>query len=178
MHESPLPAFAGWSNFYTITGSSAAALTGLMFVVVTLIVDRSRSTDAAHEGTSIFSTPTVVHFCAAFLISGLMAVPWQALLFARITLGFAGASGLAYVLHVIYRTFRLTSYRPVLEDWIWFATLPLVAYVVALTSAIGLRAPAAPFGLAGATLLLIFIGIHNSWDIVTYLALEQVQDTK
>jgi hypothetical protein len=51
----------GWERFYVIVGSSAAALTGLMFVVITLIADsempRSPGTVAA------FGTPTVVHFC-------------------------------------------------------------------------------------------------------------------
>ena len=29
--------------------------------------------------------------------------------------------------------------------------------------------------IAAATLLLLFIGIHNAWDVVTYLALEYSQ---
>jgi hypothetical protein len=31
-----------WSNFYTMTGSAAAALTGLMFVVITLVTGVER----------------------------------------------------------------------------------------------------------------------------------------
>jgi hypothetical protein len=32
------PSFlSAWSNFYVMTGSAAAALTGLMFVVITLV---------------------------------------------------------------------------------------------------------------------------------------------
>ena len=31
--------FAGWENFYVIVGSSAGALIGLQFVVITLIAD-------------------------------------------------------------------------------------------------------------------------------------------
>jgi hypothetical protein len=30
------------------------------------------------------------------------------------------------------------------------------------------------FVIAGAALLLLFIGIHNSWDTVTYIALDRM----
>ena len=32
------------------------------------------------------------------------------------------------------------------------------------------------FALAGANLLLIFIGIHNAWDVVTYIAIQLPED--
>lgn len=35
-----LPALSAWTNFYVIIGSSAGALTGLTFVVVTLMPRR------------------------------------------------------------------------------------------------------------------------------------------
>jgi len=45
---------APWSNYYVITGSSAAALTGLMFVVITLVASVERLRRApdgiAHRG--------------------------------------------------------------------------------------------------------------------------------
>ena len=36
------------------------------------------------------------------------------------------------------------------------------------------------FGIAAVTMLLLFIGIHNAWDVVTYMAFErsQPQDNK
>ena len=36
MEPAAVSPFAAWENFYVIVGSSAAALTGLQFVVVTL----------------------------------------------------------------------------------------------------------------------------------------------
>ena len=107
MQDTASSPIAAWSNFYVITGSSAAALTGLMFVVITLVAgDRSRRT---YEGTATFSTPTVLHFCAALLVSAILLL--------------------------------------------WAPTETL-------------------FALAGANVLLIFIGIHNAWDVVTYIAVE------
>jgi hypothetical protein len=176
MHE---PLFSSWENFYVIMGSSSAALTGLMFVVVTLSTER-RVPDpgARREGTATFSTPTVIHFCAAFLVSGIMAAPWASVIYVEAIFGLGGLCGIAYILHIMRRAKRMTLYTPDTEDWVWFVVLPLVAYVLITVSAVLLVAAstASLFVLAGATMMLIFIGIHNAWDVVTYLAIEQNQD--
>jgi hypothetical protein len=172
MHDTAPSVITAWANFYVITGSSAAALTGLMFVVITLVAgDRSRTT---HEGIATFSTPTVVHFCAALLLSAILSAPWRSLTHASALLGLTGLCGIVYVARVILRTHRLTTYDPGIDDWIWFAILPSIAYVTIVAAAILLpRVPTeALFALAGANLLLIFIGIHNAWDVVTYIAVE------
>jgi uncharacterized membrane protein len=97
-----------WSSFYVIVGSSAGALIGLQFVVLTLIVARR---------------------------------------------------------------LRLQSvYRRVFEDWLFHVMLPLVAYAMLVVSAGVAVSHARPslFLVGAATLLLLFVGIHNAWDAVTY----------
>ena len=32
------------------------------------------------------------------------------------------------------------------------------------------------FAIGAATLLLIFVGIHNAWDVVTYLAIANAEE--
>ena len=172
MVETAPSVLAPWSSFYIITGSSAAALTGLMFVVITLVtgVERARR---SRDGISTFSTPTVAHFCAALLVSLILSAPWRSLVHPATLLGLTGLSGVVYVLGVMYRTRRVTAYRADLEDWVWYSILPFVTYGAILAGAIMLVAiPAkAPFALAGGVALLIFIGIRNAWDVVTFLAL-------
>jgi hypothetical protein len=76
---------------------------------------------------------------------------------------------------VIWRTARQTGYRPVLEDWLWHAAFPFAAYVTLLIAA-SLFADAPEswlFAIAAITLFLLFIGIHNAWDAVTYIATSQ-----
>jgi len=51
-----MPAFAGRENFYVIVGSSACALIGLQFVVITLIVDGPIAPGLAQAGDA-FATP-------------------------------------------------------------------------------------------------------------------------
>src|SRR2546425_4199589 len=69
----PAP-FSAWESLYVIIGSSAAALTGLQFVVVVL------GAEARSIGPEVgaFGTPTVVHFCAVLLMSAILSVPWRA----------------------------------------------------------------------------------------------------
>src|SRR6266699_5877851 len=169
---SPLPT---WQNFYVITGSAAAALTGLMFVVITLIA-RARMRRSS-ETVGAFGTPTVVHFCAALLVAAILSAPWQALWYAGLLLGLAGLGGVTYVVIVVRRARRQTDYQPVLEDWLWYTVFPLVSYTALLVAAIVLPGNPAPalFVIGAGTVLLLFTGIHNAWDTVTYLAIERSQ---
>ena len=168
--DAGLPFLTEWSSFFAMTGTSAATLTGLMFVVLTLVSRASRR--SRQDGIATFSTPTMLHFCAALYLSAVLAAPWRSLSYVSILLAIAGLYGIVYILRIMYRTKRLEIYVADLEDWIWYTILPFVAYIAVFASSIGLlAAPArALFALAGAVVLLIFIGIRNSWDIVTYIA--------
>ncbi len=164
-----------WQNFYVIIGSSAAALTGLMFVVITLIAGTREP--RASEAVAAFSTPNIVHFCAALLVAAILSAPWQVLWHVSLLLGLCGLGGVAYLVIVLRRTLRQTSYQPVLEDWLWHTVFPFVSYAALVVAAMlfpGHPAPAL-FVIAAVTLLLLFIGIHNAWDTVTYVAFERSQ---
>jgi hypothetical protein len=173
MDETPLKA---WEAFYVIVGSSAGALTGLQFVVLTLIgesdnVPRSGATIAA------YGSPNVVHFCTALLISALCSAPWHGLGSPGVALSLCGVGGLIYSIAVLRRAQRQRDYQPVLEDWIWHTILPFVAYGALVYSGVTLSS-ATDLGVelvGGATLLLVFIGIHNAWDTVTYITIERAR---
>jgi hypothetical protein len=63
----------------------------------------------------------------------------------------------------------------VLKDWVWHTVLPFIAYPTLLAAAavLVLHASAALFAIAATALLLLFVGIHNAWDTVTFIAVEQ-----
>jgi hypothetical protein len=170
--EHALSPLAVWESFYVIVGSSAGALTGLQFVVIVLA---SETNALRVPTTSAFATPTVVHFCAALLISAIMSAPWEGLWSAELVVGACGVAGLVYVVMVVIQLRRQTHYVPVLEDWIWHCALPFVSYAALLSAPIILRwHPRASLFMIGATtLLLLFIGIHNAWDSVTYIAIQR-----
>lgn len=172
-----LTAFSSWESFYVIVGSSAAALTGLQFVVIALIADAPMKRSLNEINT--FGTPTVVHFGAVLLMSALLSAPWHRLSTAGVILGAMGAGGVVYELVVLSRT-RRTGYRPVMEDWIWHVILPVLAYLGIFGAAIALptRPEPALFAVAAASLALLFIGIHNAWDTVTYIAVTRDKSTE
>lgn len=162
-----------WESFYVIVGSSAAALTGLMFVVMALVSDirapRSSGSVAA------FGTPNIVHFCFVLLLAGTLTAPWPSVSSLSLATAVIGAAGVVYTLIVIRRAIRLKDYRAVLEDWVWHAVFPLAAYAAVVAAGLvvpsGMVAP--PFVIGAATLLLIFAGIHNAWDTVTYVTVSR-----
>src|SRR5205814_10035672 len=86
----------------------------------------------------------------------------------------SGRCGRRYIVSGLRRTRRQTEYQPVLEDWLWHTVFPLVSYTALLVAALLLPGNPAPalFVIAAATVLLLFIGIHNAWDNVTYIAIE------
>jgi len=173
MAESAPSVLAAWSNFYIMTGSAAASLTGLMFVVITLVSGEER-VRATPDGISTFSTPTVAHFSTALLVSAILAAPWRLLIHPAILLGLLGLASIAYLIRITFLTRKMTAYVPDLEDWTWFTILPLVAYGAILAGAIGLPTTwaEAPFALAAGVVLLLFLGIRNAWDVVTFLAIK------
>jgi len=171
VQETTAPLLAAWGSFYVIVGSSGAALTGLMFVVITLINDSARR--RTQDAIATFSTPSIIHFGAVLLVSAIISAPWRTLGPVGLTIGLGGVASLIYITVVIARMFKVRVYKPVLEDWIFHAVLPAISYLTLLGSAVSLprHAGASLFAIGGATLLLLFIGIHNAWDTVTFLVL-------
>jgi hypothetical protein len=168
---------AKWSNFYVIVGSAAGALIGLQFVVLTLIAVRPATASA--EAGAAFGSPTVVHFCAALFVSALLLAPWQTISVPEILWGLLGFVGAAYTLIVARRMRKQDAYKPVFEDWLFHVALPGVAYAVLAVSSF--TAPShtreSLFGVGGVALLLLFIGIHNAWDAVSYHVLVKMAET-
>ena len=174
MNESPVAAIAAWSTFYTMVGSAAAGLTGLMFVVIGLVMGRTRRRRPT-DGLSVFSTPTVVHFGATLLVAVILMAPWHSVPPPAVLVGFTGLLGVAYMLRLIYRTRNLASYRADIDDWAWYNVLPFVAYgALSIGGFWGLASiERSLFVVGGAAVLLMFIGIRNAWDIVTYIAISE-----
>jgi hypothetical protein len=162
---------SNWENFYVIVGSSGGALIGLQFVVITLIADRRH---LANRGSlSAFGTPTVVHFSGALIVSAIMSAPWPSLSLLRAAIGACGICGLAYGAVVIRRARQQTDYKPVWEDWLYYAALPWTAYAVLVLAAFFLptHTQTSAFFIAGVALGVLLIGIHNAWDTVTHIVI-------
>ena len=168
-----------WETFFFLIGSSGAALTGLMFVVITLAADSSlpRTPDTVNA----FASPNVIHFVAVFFLSAVLTAPWQRLRDPAHVVGAGALAGIVYVLIVLRRMLRQSGagYKPVLEDWVWHVFLPMIAYAMLFVGAAGLSHDQRwAFFLIGVVLMLLLsIGIHNAWDTVTYMVMNRNEES-
>ncbi len=66
---------------------------------------------------------------------------------------------------------RQAGYKPVWEDWLWYATLPCSAYAALAIAALFLSTVTrlALFTIGAAALALLFSETHNAWDAVTHI---------
>jgi hypothetical protein len=164
---SPLSA---WDNFYVVVGSSAGALTGLTFIAITLLPDERR--DTANLAVPAFTTPTVVHFAMALLISAALSAPWPSLASLSALLIVVGFGMLAYGIIVVRRLRRVEKYDLALEDWLLYGACPLLVYAGLIMAGVFLPNHPTPalFGVAGVLLALLAMALHNVWDVVTFIA--------
>lgn len=165
-----MTALAGWENFYVIVGSSAGALIGLQFVVITLIAEFPNTRDM-ERASSAFATPTIVHFGSVLLLAAIGSVPWHGIGAAAISWGVLGVAGATIYVVIVPRRVRIQqAYSPHFEDRLFHALLPFAGYATLFGSAYAAQSNVggALFVAGAAALVLLFVGIHNAWDAVTY----------
>jgi hypothetical protein len=163
-----LPKLEPWHDFYLVVGTGAAALTGLLFVIVSLgphvVANNTRT------GVRAFISPIAAHFTTVVVASSVMLVPEIPFQVLGAMLGVAGLGGLIYTAwtraHQRWRAGEL----PVL-DWIWFVGLPYLCFAAMFASgaAIAMREALGLHGIAATLLFMIVVGIRNAWDIVLWV---------
>lgn len=165
---------ADWQNFYVIVGSSAGALTGLQFVVMTLLAQAEKA--GSMTEVRAFGTPTVIHFCTALVVSAVMSAPWRSLAAMSGCLAVFGGAGVIYSISVMWHAHK-AEYNPDASDWIWYTGCPLLAHLGLAGAAVMLweHATWPLFAVAGISLLFLLLGVRNSWDTVTYIAVHRKQ---
>jgi hypothetical protein len=173
-----MTALASWQNFYVIAGSSSGALIGLQFVVLSLITN-TPAVRTNREAGHAFATPTIVHFAAVLGLSGALSAPWETMAAPSILWGLVGVTGVIYAVIVARRMRAQAAYQPEFEDWLFHGLLPFAAYgtMAVAAYAAGSHLREALFGVGAAVLLLLFVGIHNAWDAVTYHVFVRTTET-
>jgi hypothetical protein len=162
-------ALHAWHEFYLLVGSAAAALTGLMFVVVSISPGTIATRPAA--GIRAFITPTIVFYATVLVVSALMLAPHAAPRLVAILLALGGLAGLAYMVWIdAHRQWRRSKLG--LDDWYWYVAQPALGYVllVAAGIALWLRLAAGAWLVALSAVLLLVVGIRNGWDLAIWMA--------
>jgi hypothetical protein len=171
-------ALGGWSNFYVVMGSASAALTGLMFVVVTLIA--RRATGSSHDTYHAFGTPIVVHFTFVLMMAGVLTMPGHTNWSAAACAGLLSLAGTGYLAVSAVLMRRQNEYQPDAEDWFWYLVAPAIVYVACAIASLSIpwHPAGALYGIAAAVMVQLFIGIHNAWDTAAYIAVESARESE
>jgi hypothetical protein len=156
-----------WHDFYVLVGTGGAALTGLLFVVVSL--GPNVVAQRVGRGVRAFISPIATHFIFAFVLACIMLAPGMPGPILATCLAGGGLGGAFYTgwtsVHVQARNLSML-------DRIWFAWLPLLIFLFLFACALAVLAhwELALYGIAAATVMLIVTGLRNAWDIVLWMA--------
>lgn len=163
--------FEGWSEFYVMSGSAAAVLIGLIFVVITLMQDRSRSSVLA--GSKLYMGPIVLHMSFVLVLSAAALAPG---ITARSYALIAGVAALWGLARGVYSTWGIRRLGPDAEihwtdEW-FYGVIPAVFYVALAIVAFAVWRGLAwsPYAVAAVVTALVLLSVRNEWDLVTWLA--------
>ena len=165
----PGDTLAHWHDFYTLLGTAAGTLVGLLFVAATVRSGVFSSDRPAPM--RVFLSASVVHFSSVLFVSLIVMAPVE----SEVVLGvMVLACGFVCIVYygLIWRDAVRDGLaaRIDLEDRVWYAVLPVVAYLAEAASGIMLAfgAEAASMALAMSLGALLLVGIHNAWDITVW----------
>jgi hypothetical protein len=163
--------FEHWGEFYLLAGSAAAVLIGLIFVVVTLMQDKSRS--SMLYGSKLYMGPVVLQVSFVLVLSAAALTPdigsrsfglitaavalWGVTRGVQSFLGIAGLTG---------------EDAPHWSDKWCYGVLPTLIFLSLGLVAWGFLSDAAwaVHGVAVVTTAILVLAIRNEWDLVTWLA--------
>jgi hypothetical protein len=163
--------FDHWSEFFLLAGSAAAVLIGLIFVVISLMGDRPRSSVLA--GSKLYMGPIVLGVSFVLVLSAAALTPGItrgefALIAVVVSLW-----GLARGIWSVIGIQRLLADREVHWTDPWFyGVIPGGIYLAlaAVALAFWQGEPWAHYGIAAATVAILLCAIRNEWDLITWIA--------
>src|SRR5205814_3111028 len=114
--------FEGWENYYLMVGSSAGALIGLMFVVMTLTA--GRDPNELERGKRLYTSPIVWHLAVILVLSGAAAAPVMPVgLFAAVAVGL-GLLGIMLGIRSAVGISRVPNSADRTFDAVWYGVAP------------------------------------------------------
>jgi hypothetical protein len=169
MQRSVAELFHDWHDFYLLIGTASATLVGLMFVAAS--IGSSVFSEQNRSALQAFLSPTVVDFAAALFICIAVTIPSQTWLTLGLLLTAGGIAGLVYAGRVWIEMIVRRRYNVDMVDRLFYATIPLVGYLLVLASGVLLLLGKAWSSeiTAAAIVVLLFAGIRNAWDMTTWI---------
>jgi hypothetical protein len=163
--------FVGWGEYFFMIGSSAAALIGLMFVVVTLTA--GHRSEQVERGKHLYTSPIVWHLGVVLVLSGAAIAPATGARLFGILSGALALIGIAIGVRSAVGISRTPGAPEAAGfDTFWYGVAPALVYggLAAATLGIFARASWSAAAVAADLMALLLVSIHAEWDLVTYLA--------
>ena len=164
--------FHDWGEFYLLAGSAAAVLIGLIFVVVTLMQDKPRSTMMA--GSKLYMGPVVLQVSFVLVLSAAALTPG---ITREAYAGVAAGVALWGVYRGVQSTLGIRALRwqegpPHWTDAWFYGVIPTILSLGLAVVAAGFCCGAAwaVNGVAVVITGILLICIRNEWDLITWLA--------
>ena len=161
--------FEHWGEFYLVAGGAAAVLIGLIFVVVTLMNDRPRS--SVLTGSRLYMGPIVLGLSFVLVLSAAALTPEMS------SRGMALVCGVIALWGLVRGVMSVVGINALREEvhWtdIWFYGVIPSALFLALGGvayAFWTDRDWALHGVAAVITGLVLVAIRNEWDLVTWLA--------
>ena len=161
--------FEHWGEFYLMAGSAAAVLIGLIFVVISLMQDRSRS--SVLSGSKLYMGPIVLGVSFVLALSAAALVPdMEPRIFAAVTAlvaawglfrGIVSTVGIARLKDEVHWS-DLWFYG-VIPSALWLA---LAGVAFAFWTGISWSREA----VAAVVTAVLLLAIRNEWDLITWIA--------
>jgi hypothetical protein len=164
--------FEHWGEFYLMAGSAAAVLIGLIFVVISLMQDRTRSTVLV--GSKLYMGPIVLSVSFVLVVSAAALTPGISReAFAAVSAAVA-LWGLMRAMMSIIGISRLSG----IEDpphWtdVWFyGVIPSVLWLALAGVAFDFWTGVSwsREALAAVVTAVLLLAIRNEWDLITWIA--------
>jgi hypothetical protein len=169
MQGSAAELFHTWHDFYLLVGTASATLVGLMFVAAS--IGASVFSERHRSALQAFISPTVVNFAAVLFICIGVMIPSQTWLTLGLLLTGGAVAGLIYAGRVWVQMFVRRSFHVDMVDRMFYATVPLLGYLLVLAAGILLllRLRWSAEVTAAALVVLMFAGVRNGWDMTTWI---------
>jgi hypothetical protein len=159
-----------WRDFYALIGTASATLVALMFVAAS--IGAGVFTREHQAGIRSFLSPTVVHFSTVLIICLLATIPTETWSVLGVLLTCAGVIGLAYSGWIWRRMMKHGIIASIdVVDRLWYALLPTATHLLVIVAGVSLwrQSEVSLNILALALILLLLIGLRNSWDMTVWV---------
>jgi hypothetical protein len=160
--------FEGWDEFYLLAGSAAAVLIGLIFVVISLMGDRPRSSVLA--GSRLYMGPIVLSMSFVLVLSSAALVPG---IHAH---GFAAIAGAVALWGLVRGVMSAAGIRRLGDEVHWtdfwfYGFAPSIIYFAlgAIALSVWTGWPWCREGLAAVTVAILLLAVRNEWDLITWI---------